>query len=360
MTLQQIARWIHRWYWEYLLLLFAVGLFFGGQKLSNLFVNLFPLVTGNDIVDWEIVVFQWIIFSGFIVIIGFAGYLAWRKNCYRFSFLVWSSGALLISIYVVWSVVSFPKENCAGQWLYSFGYRPWESTLGRKLIAPTVYREALLWSPGMVFIIFLGVPTILGYVVAKRAVNILLMRLTSASLVSHIGHAMNEIKDKEAGKLDMILASPVVGNITDKKAYNMMVKEFWKWIKDNHSCNDVPIRIICLTEISAADFYKELGSDLSIDNAAYKESEDLLTDISGIPNVKIKRRDNLPMIKMVLAQSPKKSIGIVFFAKPLSGKLRIQGYETKDSAVIDTLVEFFDRAWEDEEPITRIEAFTLP
>lgn len=304
-------------------------------------------------------ILQWIVLAFFLVVSCFLGRHFKKKGYFLWALFIWSLAALLVSVSLVSSVLPSIEQKCIGQWLKSFGLKPWTLSLG----SITTHKEILLWSPGFLFAIFIGAITLLGYQVSRLAKDILLMRLTPKTLTTKIGEAMKMIQKEKDGDLDLIMAAPLIGNITDKKAYKNFIKPFWDWLLDKKKSKEqVHVRLICLTELAAAEFYKNLSADEEEIYTAYMKSEEYCKKLISCDHVKIDRRDNLPLTKMIVALSSKDSRGILFFTaftdhrrKPK--KIEIQGFETKDPAVIELLSRFFDNAYKTVEPITRIGAF---
>lgn len=337
-------------------------IFFGFILFIILFLYIF--LGKKLIIFFEIFYFskgfsEWIVFLLLIVTSFTVGICLFKKGYIRWSLFIWGISVLLYSISFISSVLPSIEQRCLGQWFNGFIHKPWTLTFGKL----QDHREILLWSPGFFFSIFIGIISILGYEVSKKARDILLTRLTSHNFVEKIGKALNEVMETNKGQVDLIVYTPSIGSITDKKAYESYISPFWEYLIGDTPINyplrsesDISVRIICLTKLAAWEFFKELGDPSEVRDK-FMESEyfcDRFEEKEHI--IKIKRRDNLPLTRLAVIHSPKDSIGMFFLSTPRKKypRIRIQGFLTRDPSVVDTLSSFFDCVFESEEPITRI------
>jgi len=319
----------------------------------------------GTIISFKGWVLEWAAFIIYLFIIFYFGY-GFRNQGYLLRALfVWGTGMLLLSIGLVSSALPSYEHGCLIQWLSNFESSPWTLSLGKI----RDHREILLWSPGLFFVIFVGIISILGYEASKKAKDILLKRISSDNFVSEIGKLMDKIRTKSLkSRTYMIISSPLIGQITDEANYNKYINPFWKWILNEGINKNVILRIICLTDLSAwelyRDFYKDSLNQTECEQK-YDESKtccDRLDELqkknSAKLDIRIKRRDNLPLVRMLIIRTQCFTRGIFFMmvSSKKEGKteLEIQGFQTEDPAVVDILSSIFEEEIKYEEPITRI------
>jgi hypothetical protein len=311
---------------------------------------------------------EWTVFLIYIIIIIFPpGYIYYRQGFLLRALFVWGMGVLVLSIGIVKSALPSYEHGCLIQWLSSFKSSPWTMSLGKI----TENREILLWSPGLFFAVFVGIISILGYEASKKARDILLKRISSHNMVFEIGRLIDDNnEDSRTGKIEMemIVASPLIGQLVDPEYFNKHIKHFWESL--NESGKNIRLNILCLTDISASEYYEKL-CDQSEFMDKYEESKKCCNDLKELQNnnkcariVQIKRRDNLPLVRMVIIRTRKTSKGIFFMEVPPKKNDKtdseVQGFQTEDPAVIDILSRIFKIEFESEEPITRIGVERLP
>ncbi len=316
---------------------------------------------------------EWAVFLIYIIFIIFPpGYIYYRRGFLLRGLFVWGMGALVFSIGIVKAALPSYEHGCLIQWLSSFMSSPWTMSLGKI----TEHREILLWSPGLFFAVFVGIISILGYEASKKARDILLKRISSHNIVFEIGQLIDDKNgDSRTGKtetdkieMEMIVASPLIGQLVDPEYFNKHIKDFWKSLIE--SDKNIRLNILCLTDISASEYYEKI-CDQNEFKDKYEESKKCCNDLKGLQNnntrtriVKIKRRDNLPLVRMVIIRTRKTSKGIFFMEVPPKRNDKtdseVQGFQTEDPAVIDILSRIFKIEFESDEPITRIGVEQLP
>jgi hypothetical protein len=308
---------------------------------------------------------EWTVFLIYIfIIILFPGCIFISQNYLMRGLFVWGMGVLVLSIGIVKAALPSYEHGCLIQWLSSFKSSPWTMSLGKI----TEHRELLLWSPGLFFAVFVGIISILGYEASKKARDILLKRISSDNFVLEIGKLMDEIrKDSLKSRIYMIVSSPLIGQLNDDPNYKY-VRRFWKWVLNERNKKAVIMKIICLTDLSAWELYEDFNKDVQNRNECkrkYNESKkccDKLDELqkknSAKVDIKIKRRDNLPLVRMLIIRTQCRSRGIFFMMvsskEEGKTKLEIQGFQTEDPAVVDILSNIFEEEIRYEEPITRI------